>query len=89
MLEYVIFKQLNTYLNTNSLLCPEQFGSRPAHSTELAALKLVNNIISEQNNQQIIQHLYVDLSKAFDSLDHSILLHKLEYYGICNVEHRL
>ena len=34
--EYVIFKQLITYLNTNNLLCPQQFGFRPAHSTELA-----------------------------------------------------
>ena len=87
--EYVIFKQLITYLNTNNLLFPQQFGFRPAHSTELAALKLVNNIISGLNDHKAIQHLYIDLSKAFDSLDHSILLHKLEYYGICNVEYCL
>ena len=87
--EYVIFKQLITYLNTNNLLCPQQFGFRPAHSTELAALKLVNNIISGLNDHKAIQHLYIHLSKAFDSLDHSILLHKLKYYGICNVEYRL
>ena len=62
---------------------------RPAHSTELAALKLVNNIISGLNDHKAIQHLYIDLSEAFDSLDHSILLHKLEYYGICNVEYLL
>ena len=35
--EYVIFKQLITHLNTNNLLCPQQFGFRPAHSTKLAA----------------------------------------------------
>ena len=87
--EYVIFKQLSTYLNTNNLLCPQQFGFRPAHSTELAALKQVNNIISGLNDHKAIQHLYIDLSKAFDSLDHSILHHKLEYYGICNAEYRL
>ena len=87
--EYVIFKQLITYLNTNNLLCPQQFGFRPAYSTELAALKLVNNIISGLNDYKAIQHLYIDLSKAFDSLDHTILLHKPEYYGICNVEYRL
>ena len=88
-MEYVIFKQLITYLNTNNLLCPQQIGFRPAHSTELAALKIVNNKISGLNDHKAIQHLYIDLSRAFDSLDHSTLLHKLEYNGICNVEHRL
>ena len=88
-IEYVIFKQLITYLNTNNLLCPQQFGFRPAHSTELAALKLVKNIISRLNDHRDIQHLYIDLSNVFNSLDHTILLHKLEYYDICNVEYRL
>ena len=84
--EYVIFKQFNTYLNTNNLLCHEQFGFKPAHSIELAALKLVNNIIFGLNDHKTIQHLYIDLSKAFDFLDHPIFLHKLECYGICKVE---
>ena len=48
------------YLNAN-LLCPQQFGFRSAHSTELAALKLVNNIISRLNDHKAIQHLYIDL----------------------------
>ena len=71
------------------ILCPEQFGFRPAYSPELAALKLVNNIILGLNDHIAIQYLYINLSKAFDTFDHSILFHKLEYYGICNIEYCL
>ena len=41
------------------------------------------------NDHKTVQHLYIDLSKGFDSLHHSILFYKLDNYGICNVEYRL
>ena len=80
--ERVIFDQLLAYFTNNSLLCVKQFGFRPEHSTELAALKLVNSLIAQMDSNNVPVNIYIDLSKAFDTLNHSILLSKLEYYGI-------
>ena len=80
--ERVIFDQLLAYFTNNSLQCVNQFGFRPEHSTELAALKLVNSLIAQMDSNNVPVNIYIDLSKAFDTLNHSILLSKLEYYGI-------
>ena len=87
--EYVIFFQLMEYFTINNLFCMQQFGFRPGHSTELAALRLINHIIKQMDNMKVPINIYIDLSKAFDTLDHSILLSKLDYYGICGSEHSL
>ena len=60
----------------------EQYGFRPGHSTELAAVRLVDHLISQMDNYSIPINVYIDLSKAFDTLNHNILLSKLQYYGI-------
>ncbi len=80
--EYVIFHQLFDYLESHNLICCEQFGFRSGHSTELANLKLVNKLIQDMDSQKVPINIYIDLSKAFDTLDHGILLSKLEFYGI-------
>ena len=80
--EYVIFHQTMAYFNDNKLLCSNQFGFRPKRSTELAALKLINHLISELDKNNSPTNIYIDLSKAFDTLDHLILLNKLKYYGV-------
>ena len=87
--EYVMFHQLFDYLNDNNLLCLQQFGFRPGHSTELAAMKLVDHLIKEMDKGNIPINVYIDLSKAFDSLDHTILLKKLTYYYIVDAENKL
>ena len=81
--EYTIFDQLMQYFTSNDLFCIQQYGFRPGHSTELAALRLVDHVIHEmdQNNSTPI-NIYIDLSKAFDTLSYDILLNKLEYYGV-------
>ena len=78
-----------SFLTDNQLFCREQFGFRPGHSTELAALRLVDHLTNEMDNFNVPINIYIDLSKAFDSLNHSILLNKLRHYGISGCSYEL
>ena len=80
--EKVIYDQLYAYFNDNNLFYSSQYGFRSQHSTELAGLELADRIIQNLDKKESQINIYIDLSKAFDTLDHDILLHKLEYYGI-------
>ena len=52
------------------------------HSTEQAAFSLINCILTAINNKQVVGGIFCDLHKAFDSVQHKILLEKLQFYGI-------
>ena len=67
------------YLTSNHLFCLEQFGFRFGHSTELADLQLLNHIDTEIDNYNVPTRIYLDLSKAFDTLNFDILLNKLDH----------
>ena len=84
--EYAIFHQLFDSLSENNLLTIEQFGFRTGHSTELAAIQLVDHITKQMDMGKVPTNVYIDLSKAFDNLDHSVLLQRLIHYGVCRVE---
>ena len=52
------------------------------HSTEIATLELTDKISKKLDQGKLPLAIFLDLSKAFDTIDHSILIYKLEYYGI-------
>jgi hypothetical protein len=87
--ERVIFEQLYEYFQANKLLYKSQYGFRKLHNTELAAIELIEKIYSELDSGQIPISIFLDLSKAFDTLDHKILLKKLHYYGLLNTSYGL
>ena len=79
--ERVIFNQMNAYFTINNLFYDKQYGFRKYHLTELDALNVVDTIVNHMDNGNTPFAVYLDLSKAFDTLNHSILLDKLKFYG--------
>ena len=70
------------FLNEHEILYEYQFGFRENYSTTLAITEIVENLLTELQNGKLVAGIYLDLSKAFDTVDHNILLDKLEHYGI-------
>ena len=89
MFEYVMFDQSLHYFIENNLLNMKQFDFRPRHSTELATVRLVDQLTSQMDNNLIPINIYIDLSKAFDTLNLYILLSKLKYYGVTGCANNL
>lgn len=79
--ERIMHDQIYNHFNGLNLFYNSQYGFRSNHSTEYALLELTDRIITEMDNNNIPINIFMDLSKAFDTLDHKILLHKLNYYG--------
>ena len=82
VLEKIFLAQLLEHFDGNNLFFESQYGFRKKHSTELAIAELTDKVYSAMDRNEIPYSIFIDLSKAFDSLDHGILLEKLKYYGI-------
>ena len=82
IIENVMHNQMMDYFTSNKLFSSQQYRFRPNRSTELAALELMDRNIDNMNQNFSPINIYIDLCKAFDCLDHAILLSKLKYYGL-------
>ena len=82
IIEKVVQAQLYHYMNSNKLFTNSQYGFRTNHSTEHAAVEFVDRVAQKLDEGEIPFSIFIDLSKAFDTLDHNILLRKLQHYGI-------
>ena len=82
LLEKVIAKRLSKFLDENEILTSRQFGFRKSHNTEFAAVNLYDHFLSKMDKKESTCSIFLDLAKAFDSVNHQILLAKLYKYNI-------
>ena len=83
--ESMVHGQLYEYLSRNKILSEEQTGFRPNRSTQDALLRAIDDWKSALDRGQIVAAVMIDLSKAFDSINHNLLLKKLHAYGVQGV----
>ena len=82
MLDKLVYNRVIDYSSEHKILSDNQFDFRKHHSTEYALGLLYDKISSAIDNNEITVGIFIDLSKAFHTVNHQILLDKLQHYGI-------
>ena len=85
--EKMIYKRIANFIEKNNLLYNGQYGFRSAHSTQHAILDIINQIQNNMEKSMFSCAVFIDLKKAFNTVNHSILLDKLQFYGITGIIH--
>ena len=87
--EHLLMKRYLNFFEKFNIITKKQFGFLKKHCTEHAILDLKEFLMSKLNNKEVTAVLFLDLQKAFDTVDHNILLQKLFHYGVRGRAHQL
>ena len=88
LFEKLIYDQLYEYLDSNKHLFKDQYGFRNLHSVVSCLLNCTNDWYVNIDRSKFTAMIFIDLKKAFDTVDHQILLNKMRNYGIDGLEHQ-
>ena len=89
ILEKLIHKRITDFILKQNILYPQQYGFLKGRTTEQAMLDILMKITDAIEKKEYAFGIFLDLSKAFDSLSHNILLNKLNFYGIRGISNQL
>ena len=78
----MMYNQLKAFLEKFGILHESQYGFREKRSTEHAILEIINQIQTNMDRKLYTCEIFIDLQKAFDTVDHTILLKKRDHYGV-------
>ena len=82
ILEHIIYSHIFSHLDQYNILCDEQHGFRHKRSCETQLILTIHDLAKSLDNGLQSDVIFLDFSKAFDKVDHKLLLHKLDHYGI-------